>query len=65
MEHQSKTEIPHIDQSGASAVEYALLIAGIAAVLVVAIFALGRVTNGLFQDTCEAVTAPPAVTASC
>ena len=65
MKHKLQTEIHPQRESGASAVEYALLIAGIAAVLVVAIFALGSVTNGLFQDTCDEVTAQPTVTTSC
>ena len=37
---------------GASAVEYGLLIAGIAAIIVVAVFALGGITDGAFKDTC-------------
>jgi pilus assembly protein Flp/PilA len=37
---------------GASAVEYGLLIAGVAALIVVAVFAVGRATDGSFKDTC-------------
>jgi pilus assembly protein Flp/PilA len=40
---------------GASAVEYGLLVAGIAAIIVVAVFALGSVVNGAFSDTKTAV----------
>lgn len=40
---------------GASAVEYALLIAAITAVLVVVVFALGAVTKGLFESSCDHV----------
>jgi pilus assembly protein Flp/PilA len=36
---------------GASAVEYGLLVAAIAAVIVVAVFALGTVVNNSFVDT--------------
>jgi pilus assembly protein Flp/PilA len=41
------------DETGASSVEYGLLIALIAAVIIVAIVALGGGTKGLFQQTCE------------
>jgi len=37
------------DQRGASAVEYGLLVAGIAAVIVVIVFALGRQIDDAFQ----------------
>ena len=41
---------------GASAVEYALLIAGIAALIVVAVVALGPVVKNAFTGTCTAIT---------
>ncbi len=40
------------DDKGASAVEYGLLIAAIAAVIVVIVFALGSVVKNKFQNTC-------------
>lgn len=40
---------------GASAVEYGLLIAGIAALIIVAVFAFGGSVGGLFSDTCNTV----------
>jgi pilus assembly protein Flp/PilA len=44
-------------ERGASAVEYGLLIAGIAALIVIVIFAFsGRVT-GLFSDSCTSIDA--------
>jgi pilus assembly protein Flp/PilA len=43
------------DDKGASAVEYGLLIAAIAAVIVVIVFALGSVVKSKFQKTCNAV----------
>lgn len=43
------------DERGASAVEYGLLIAGIAALIVVVVFAFGETITGIFTDTCEAV----------
>jgi pilus assembly protein Flp/PilA len=43
------------DERGASAVEYGLLIAGIAALIVVVVFAFGGALSGIFTDTCDAV----------
>ncbi len=48
----------HLDRNeerGASAVEYGLLIAGIAAIIVVAVFALGPIINDAFETTCYEV----------
>lgn len=44
------------DERGASAVEYGLLIAGIAALIVVVVFAFGETIQGVFTDTCTTVT---------
>ena len=44
-----------MDERGASAVEYGLLIAGIAALIIVVIFAFGGVLNKVFSDTCGSV----------
>jgi len=44
-----------MEERGASAVEYGLLIAGIAALIVVAVFALGPIVNEAFTDTCTAI----------
>lgn len=43
------------DARGASAVEYGLLIAGIAAMVVVVVFAFGGVLRTVFRDTCNNV----------
>lgn len=43
------------DDKGASAVEYGLLIAAIAAVIVVIVFALGSVVKSKFRQTCNSV----------
>jgi pilus assembly protein Flp/PilA len=40
---------------GASAVEYGLLVAAIAAVIVIIVFALGGVIKKTFKDTCDTV----------
>ena len=41
---------------GASAVEYGLLIAGIAALIVMVVFAFHGTITGLFQDTCSSIS---------
>ena len=48
-----------MDERGASAVEYGLLVAGIAAIIVVAVMALGPVVREAFQDTCTEITGAP------
>ena len=40
---------------GASAVEYGLLVAAIAAVIVGVVFALGGLINGAFNKTCTSI----------
>jgi pilus assembly protein Flp/PilA len=47
--------IAKMDDRGASAVEYGLLIAGIAALIVVIVFAFGGVLSNIFQNTCNKV----------
>lgn len=42
-------------ERGASAVEYGLLIAGIAALIVVIVFAFGDNIKGIFESTCKSV----------
>ncbi len=44
-----------MDERGASAVEYGLLVAGIAALVVIAVFALGPIVREAFSDTCDAI----------
>ncbi len=38
--------------AGASAVEYGLLVAAIAAIIILVVFALGTFVKGSFNDTC-------------
>jgi pilus assembly protein Flp/PilA len=38
---------------GASAVEYGLLVAAIAAIIILVVFALGTFVKGAFKDTCS------------
>ena len=44
-----------MDERGASAVEYGLLVAGIAAIIVVAVMALGPVVKSAFSGTCSSI----------
>lgn len=44
-----------MEERGASAVEYGLLIAGIAALIVAIVFTFGGAIAGIFQDTCDSV----------
>ena len=53
-------------EEGASAVEYGLLIAGIAAVIALVVYAFGGVVlNGLFQSTCHTVASSAGSGTSC
>ena len=43
------------NEKGASAVEYGLLVAAIAAIIVIIVFALGRLVRSGFNNTCSAI----------
>ena len=51
--HERLWQVTRRVERGASAVEYGLLIAGIAAMIAVAVFAFGGGADGLFQDSCN------------
>ena len=53
------------DETGASAVEYGLLVALIAAVIVVAVFALGGLVKSTFNQTCTGITSGKSISATC
>ncbi|MBC9732156.1 Flp family type IVb pilin [Nocardioides sp. zg-578] len=53
-----------MEERGASAVEYGLLIAGIAALITVAVFALGPIISEQFNDTCRSIKTGAASTGS-
>ncbi len=57
--------LSQMEERGASAVEYGLLIAGIAAVVVVAVVALGPVIKDAFSKTCTAVQGAATLAGSC
>ncbi len=58
--HSSRTR----DERGASAVEYGLILVGIAAVIVAIVFLLGGQVKGMFNETCESIS-NEASTGSC
>jgi pilus assembly protein Flp/PilA len=53
-----------MDERGASAVEYGLLIAGIAALIVIVVFAFGGVLQNIFTNTCNSVASGGGATAN-
>jgi pilus assembly protein Flp/PilA len=52
------------EDEGASAVEYGLLVAAIAAIIILVVFALGTFVKGAFKDTCTAFKESNAVNAT-
>ena len=54
------------DENGASAVEYGLLVAGIAALIVLIVFAFGGVIrDALFTTSCHTIASTAASTSTC
>ena len=53
------------DEQGASAVEYGLLVAAIAALIVIIIFALGGIIKDVFQKTCDTIDSEAQTTGDC
>ena len=51
--------------SGASAVEYGLLVAAIAAAVVVVVFLLGDVVTSMFTETCTSVNTESGGSVAC
>ena len=61
-----QARIAKMDERGASAVEYGLLVAGIAAVIVAIVFLLGGQITDAFSDTCDEIAKrPQSTTTSC
>jgi pilus assembly protein Flp/PilA len=53
------------NEEGASAVEYGLLVAAIAAVIVIIIFALGGVIKNVFEKTCTSIQTGASTSSAC
>lgn len=52
-------------ERGASAVEYGLLLAGVVAVIVLAVVAFGGSVADLFTESCEHITASTQTSGTC
>ena len=53
------------DEDGASAVEYGLLVAGIAALIVAVVFLFGGLIKNVFSNTCDKIKTSASITATC
>jgi pilus assembly protein Flp/PilA len=53
------------NDEGASAVEYGLLVAAIAALIVIVVFALGGVVKNVFQNTCDSIATKTSPAQTC
>ena len=53
-----------MDERGASAVEYGLLVAGIAALIVAVVFLFGGFIQGIFSSTCDSINGEMAASSS-
>jgi pilus assembly protein Flp/PilA len=60
-----RTTIDRQDEDGASAVEYGLLVAGIAALIVAIVFVFGNVIKTSFSKTCGQISSKGAASATC
>ncbi len=56
MQHPPNDRRDQRDQRGASAVEYGLLVAGIAAVICLAVYAFGLIAAEVTHDNCTHIT---------
>jgi pilus assembly protein Flp/PilA len=52
-------------EDGASAVEYGLLVAGIAALIVAVVFLFGGMIKNVFSNTCTTINNSASASASC
>jgi pilus assembly protein Flp/PilA len=53
------------DEDGASAVEYGLLVAAIAALIVIIVFSLGGIIRDVFKKTCDTIKTNTTVATTC
>jgi pilus assembly protein Flp/PilA len=59
-----RTVLAYKKEEGASAVEYGLLVALIAAVIVLAVVAIGKLVNDSFNGTCKSIKGNTSVSTS-
>lgn len=60
-----RTLLARRTDDGASAVEYGLLVAGIAALIVAVVFLFGGMIKSVFQGTCSSINTSAAAGATC
>src|SRR5207244_3475206 len=60
-----RTILARRNEDGASAVEYGLLVAGIAALIVLVVFAFGGVIHDVFHNTCSSIGTSAGVSSTC
>ena len=53
------------DEDGASAVEYGLLVAGIAALIVAVVFLFGGMISNVFSSTCNKIKTSGSFSSTC
>ena len=53
------------DEDGASAVEYGLLVAGIAALIVAVVFLFGGMIKDVFSETCNKIKTSGSFSSTC
>ena len=53
------------DETGASAVEYGLIVFAIAALIAVTVFGLGKIAAETFTDSCSTIQSEVATSATC
>jgi len=59
------SRLARLDERGATAVEYGLMITGIAAVIALAVYAFGGMVTGLFSNTCSSVASSAGNAGAC
>jgi len=64
MEPTPNVDASYASDSGATSVEYALIVFAIAAVIVAVVIVLGGTVNHLFQNSCAAVNSEGATVAA-
>ncbi len=60
-----RTAMRDTKDRGASAVEYGLMVAAIAAVIVGIVFGLGGIVQSVFTETCDEISQSAAVNGNC
>ena len=65
MLHYFRNVLSNRDDDGASAVEYGLLVAAIAALIVIVVFSLGGIIKDVFKNTCDTIKSHATAATTC